>query len=103
MGILLALADVGGRNIFKTKSNLAGVRLARSPGKYQVDVRIPRILLNGGRYFVAVRLWGLPGNTLESQQNPATSFDIVASDMTGAGNVVAPWQGAHWIDHEWEV
>jgi homopolymeric O-antigen transport system ATP-binding protein len=99
--ITFIITDVGGHRIFAGHSHSEGVNLPDAAGVHQVDVHLPRILLNRGKYFVGIRVRRQPAGTLESDLHPGTSFEMLPADMAGAGELVGAWQGVFWMDHDW--
>ena len=101
-GILCIITNAAGQRVFAANTHSEGVGLPSTPGAYRVEMRLPRVLLNGGYYSVGARLLRQPSNTLESDLHYGTSVEILPADMVGAGELVRPWQGVCWMDHAWQ-
>jgi homopolymeric O-antigen transport system ATP-binding protein len=96
------LSNMSGVRVFGASSFREGVPMSLEPGVHTMEFQVPRITLNAGRYHADVQMRLEPDHSLETRVSPGPGFAVLPADMAGTGDLVQPWQGVFWLDHNWQ-
>ena len=98
----ISIEDQFGQRIIGVYSGREGIKASMVSGRNMAFVHFPSMPLISGRYYVTVAVHDEDDENLIRIER-ATSFEVLAKDMTGAGYLVDKRNGIVWVEHQWHI
>jgi lipopolysaccharide transport system ATP-binding protein len=90
-----------GEPLFLCSTDLTGERMRTAPDSGTVVCKIPRLPLMAGRY--SVNIYAEVNGVVADWLHDAATFDVVASDFFGTGQLPPGTHGHFLVEHSWSL
>ncbi len=100
LGFGIAIENQSGQRVFGINTMSDGLQSGPVSGTRQTSIILERVLLCPGHYRIIAALHGPDGGVLDWYESPA-GFQVLATDMAGAGVLSHGGNGLVWLDHHW--